>query len=50
MSTLVYHEDFYGWTQEQARLLREHRINELDLENLLEEVESMGKSEIRGSA
>ena len=45
MSTLAYSEDFYGWTQEQARLLREHRINELDLENLLEEVESMGKSE-----
>ena len=47
MSTLAYSEDFYGWTQEQARLLREHRINELDLENLLEEVESMGKSEKR---
>ena len=47
MSMLAYSEDFYGWTQEQARLLREHRINELDLENLLEEIESMGKSEKR---
>jgi hypothetical protein len=47
MSALAYYEDFYGWTQEQARLLREHRINELDLENLLEEIENMGKSEKR---
>ncbi|MEY3787822.1 MAG: hypothetical protein RLZ75_2029 [Pseudomonadota bacterium] len=47
MSALAYHQDFYGWTQEQAKLLREHRLNELDLENLLEEVESMGKSEKR---
>ena len=47
MSTLAYDQDFYGWTQEQARLLREHRISELDFENLLEEIESMGKSEKR---
>jgi Domain of unknown function DUF29 len=47
MSALAYHQDFYGWTQEQAKLLREHRIEELDLENLLEEIESMGKSEKR---
>ena len=47
MSTLAYHQDFYGWTQEQARLLKEGRINEIDLENLLEEIESMGKSEKR---
>ena len=47
MSALAYHQDFYGWAQEQAKLLREHRLNELDLENLLEEVESMGKSEKR---
>ncbi len=33
MSSLVYYEDFYGWTQEQAKLLRKYRINELDLEN-----------------
>ena len=36
MSALAYDQDFYGWTQEQARLLGEHRINELDLENLLD--------------
>ena len=34
MSALAYHQDFYGWTQEQEKLLREHYLNELDLENL----------------
>jgi hypothetical protein len=47
MSVFTYHQDFYGWTQEQAKLLRERRIDEIDLDNLLEEVESMGKSEKR---
>ncbi len=47
MTALAYHQDFYGWTQEQAKLLKERRIDELDFENLLEEVESMGKSEKR---
>ena len=41
--------DFYGWTQEQASLLRagpsDARL--LDLDNLAEEVEDMGRSEIR---
>lgn len=40
-----YETDFYGWTQEQAELLRARRLDEIDLENLIEEVESMGKSE-----
>lgn len=41
----LYESDFYAWTQEQARLLRAKRWNDLDLENLIEEVESVGKSE-----
>lgn len=43
MST--YEQDFYGWTQEQAALLRAGRLNDLDIENLIEEVETMGRSE-----
>ncbi|HCQ8421768.1 TPA: DUF29 domain-containing protein [Klebsiella oxytoca] len=39
--------DFYGWTQEQAELLRNGRLSELDTQNLLEEIESMGRSERR---
>ncbi len=42
-----YDQDFYAWTQEQATLLKEKRFTELDLENLVEEVESMGRSEKR---
>lgn len=42
-----YEKDFYGWTQEQAALLRAGRLNDLDIENLIEEVETMGRSEKR---
>ncbi|MCK5924760.1 MAG: DUF29 domain-containing protein [Methylococcales bacterium] len=42
-----YQTDFYGWTQEQALLLKAGRLSELDLENLIEEVETMGRSEKR---
>jgi hypothetical protein len=41
----LYEADFYSWTQEQARLLRERRFDDLDLDNLVEEVESVGRSE-----
>jgi Domain of unknown function DUF29 len=43
----LYETDFYAWTQEQARLLRERRWDDLDLENLVDEVESVGGSEKR---
>ena len=43
----LYEQDFYAWTQEQARLLRERRWDELDLENLVDEVGSVGISQKR---
>jgi Domain of unknown function DUF29 len=43
----VYKKDFYAWTQEQAVLLRERQYTQLDLENLIEEIEGMGRSEYR---
>jgi Domain of unknown function DUF29 len=43
----LYGTDFYAWTQEQARLLRKRRWSELDLENLADEVASVGSSEKR---
>jgi len=46
-SNELYESDFYLWTQEQARLLRERRWPDLDLENVAEEVESMGRSDKR---
>jgi hypothetical protein len=42
-----YEEDFAAWLQAQANLLRERRFDELDIPNLVEEVESVGRSEFR---
>jgi hypothetical protein len=43
----LYEADFFAWTQEQAKLLRERRFDDLDLDNLVDEVESVGSSEKR---
>ncbi|WP_252179634.1 DUF29 domain-containing protein [Endozoicomonas sp. 4G] len=43
----LYQKDFYSWTCQQAELIRQGKFNELDTENLLEEVEDMGKSRYR---
>ena len=43
----LYDADLYAWTREQARLLRERRWDDLDLNNLIDEVESVGRSEKR---
>jgi hypothetical protein len=40
-------DDFYGWTQETAELLKQGRFAEVDINALIEEVEDMGKSEWR---
>ncbi|HWG06555.1 MAG TPA: DUF29 domain-containing protein [Beijerinckiaceae bacterium] len=47
MNKIVYEADFYGWANEQAALLRDGRLNEADIENIAEEIESMGRSEKR---
>jgi hypothetical protein len=44
---ISYDQDFYSWTQEQAELLKHGRFSELDVENLIEEIEAMGRSEKR---
>lgn len=41
----LYETDFYAWTQEQATLLRNHQWKQLDLQNLIEEIESLGKQQ-----
>jgi hypothetical protein len=41
----LYEVDFYAWTQEQAILLREQKWNQVDLTNVLEEIESLGKQQ-----
>lgn len=47
MNRIAYDLDFYGWANEQARLLREGRLGEADIDNIAEEIESMGRSEKR---
>jgi hypothetical protein len=41
----LYDEDFYVWTEAQAELLRKRRFEALDLDNLIEEVEALGRAE-----
>ena len=43
----AYTTDFYAWTQQQSALLREGRFGELDVPHLIEEIESLGRSEKR---
>jgi hypothetical protein len=43
----LYDQDYYAWTQTQAMLLKERDYLGLDTENLIEELESMGRSERR---
>jgi hypothetical protein len=43
----AYEADFAAWATEQAELLRAGRFSDLDVENLAEEVESMGRRQRR---
>lgn len=45
MTTATYETDFYLWTQQQADLLRQGALSALDVENLIEEIDSMGSSQ-----
>ena len=40
-----YHQDLYGWTQDQVDALRRRSLNEIDWDNLLEEIAALGRSE-----
>jgi hypothetical protein len=42
-----YEEDFYGWTVEQSRLLRSGELSAIDVGNIAEEIESIGRSDRR---
>jgi hypothetical protein len=44
---MTYDTDLLEWSDHQAQLLREGRFEELDLENLIEEVKELGKSEFK---
>lgn len=44
---LEYEKDFVKWTKTQASLLKKRNLNRLDIDNLIEEIESLGKSDKR---
>ncbi len=47
MTAATYETDFYQWTQQQAALLRQGEFNRIDLDvaNIAEEIESMGRGQ-----
>ncbi|MBV5272951.1 MAG: DUF29 domain-containing protein [Lamprocystis purpurea] len=47
MSASLYDQDLYSWAMQTARQVREHRFAEIDCVHLAEELESMGKTELR---
>jgi hypothetical protein len=47
MSKTLYDQDYYKWLEETAYLLSQGRFSELDVPNLIDEIESMGKSQKR---
>jgi hypothetical protein len=46
-SSSTYETDFYAWTQQQAKFLQEEKWSCLDIPNLVEEIESLGRQERR---
>jgi len=46
-SAPLYEADFYAWIQQQANTLKAKDFASLDLDNLIDEIESMGRSEKR---
>jgi Domain of unknown function DUF29 len=43
----LYDQDFVGWTEQMVTALRQGNWAGLDIENLIEEVEALGKSDRR---
>ena len=41
----LYEEDFCRWIETTTKLLKEGKFSEIDIDNLIEEIETMGRSE-----
>lgn len=46
-SATLYEQDYLSWLTETARLLRSRQFSDVDIANLVEELEDMGRSEKR---
>jgi hypothetical protein len=45
MSQSLYDQDFYAWTKEQARAVYNKSWDKIDVEHLVEEIESLGSEQ-----
>ena len=45
--TSTYDKDFYKWSLEQSSLLKKKEYAKLDIDNLIEEIEALGRTEKR---
>jgi hypothetical protein len=43
----LYEQDYYLWLEKTIELLKTGKLNQLDWENLIEEIENLGRSEKR---
>ncbi len=43
----LYEQDFHSWIQHHITLLKESKFSDLDIDNLIEELEGMGKRDKR---
>jgi hypothetical protein len=46
-TTNLYNRDYYLWLEHTAQLIKEGKFSEVDVANLVEEIEDMGRSEKR---
>lgn len=45
MDKTLYEKDFYAWTQKQSALISQGQWADLDVSNLIEEIESLGRQQ-----
>lgn len=45
--SILYDQDFYLWLETTAQLLKDRHFEKIDLVNLIEEIETMGRSQKR---
>lgn len=45
MRSPLYETDFYSWAMQQAQLLRDRQLQEVDWNNIIEEIEALGRSQ-----
>ncbi|MGB5769864.1 MAG: DUF29 domain-containing protein [Crocosphaera sp.] len=43
----LYETDFFAWTEETTKLIKQRQFNQVDWNSVIEEIESLGKSDKR---